>query len=80
VAALQVYAARAVSLRGAFSLNTWISVEPTRAPRYRRYEVLGFGVANGAQPSALTGWAPAIIGLARGHMPFSTGAARMSMR
>ena len=48
VAALQVYAARAVSLRGVFSVNTWIAVKLTQAPRYTRHEVLGFGVANGA--------------------------------
>jgi hypothetical protein len=31
-----------------FSLHTWIAVKPTGAPRYTRYEVLGFGVTNGA--------------------------------
>jgi Protein of unknown function (DUF3750) len=45
---IQVYAARAVSWRGVFSVHTWISVKPTEAQRYTRYEVLGFGVANGA--------------------------------
>jgi len=47
-AVVQVYAARAVSWRGVFSVHTWISVKPTGAERYTRYEVLGFGVANGA--------------------------------
>jgi hypothetical protein len=47
-AVIQVYAARAVSWRGIFSVHTWIAVKPTGAPRYTRYEVLGFGVANGA--------------------------------
>jgi hypothetical protein len=47
-AVIQVYAARAVSWRGVFSMHTWIAVKPTGAPRYTRYEVLGFGVANGA--------------------------------
>src|SRR6266446_9620128 len=47
-AVIQVYAARAVSWRGVFSLHTWIAVKPTGAERYTRYEVLGFGVANGA--------------------------------
>jgi hypothetical protein len=47
-AVIQVYAARAVSWRGVFSLHTWIAVKPTDAPRFTRYEVLGFGVANGA--------------------------------
>jgi hypothetical protein len=47
-AVIQVYAARAVSWRGVFSVHTWIAVKPTAAERYTRYEVLGFGVANGA--------------------------------
>src|SRR6516162_47336 len=47
-AVIQVYAARAVSWRGVFSVHTWIAVKPTGAGRYTRYEVLGFGVANGA--------------------------------
>jgi len=45
---IQVYAARAVSWRGFFSVHTWIIVKPAGAARYSRYEVLGFGVANGA--------------------------------
>jgi hypothetical protein len=47
-AVIQVYAARAVSWRGVFSVHTWIAVKPAGAQRYTRYEVLGFGVANGA--------------------------------
>ena len=47
-AVVQVYAARAVSWRGVFSVHTWIAVKPSGAERYTRYEVLGFGVANGA--------------------------------
>jgi Protein of unknown function (DUF3750) len=47
-AVIQVYAARAVSWRGVFSVHTWIAVKPTGAERFSRYEVLGFGVANGA--------------------------------
>src|SRR5690349_9595900 len=47
-AVIQVYAARAVAWRGVFSMHTWIAVKPTGAPRYTRYEVLGFGVADGA--------------------------------
>ena len=45
---IQVYAARAVSWRGAFAVHTWIVVKPEGAPRFTRYEVLGFGVADGA--------------------------------
>jgi len=40
--------ARAVSWRGVFSMHTWIAVKPSGAPRYARYEVLGFGVAKGS--------------------------------
>jgi len=47
-AVIQVYAARAVAWRGAFAVHTWIAVKPSGAERYSRYEVLGFGVANGA--------------------------------
>jgi hypothetical protein len=43
-----VFAAPAVSWRGIFSVHTWIAVKPAGAPRFTRYEVLGFGVANGA--------------------------------
>ena len=47
-AVIQVFAAPAASWRGIFSIHTWIAVKPTGAPRFTRYEVLGFGVANGA--------------------------------
>jgi hypothetical protein len=47
-AVIQVYAAPAVSWRGIFSLHTWVSVKPSGAQRYTRYEVVGFGVAGGA--------------------------------
>jgi Protein of unknown function (DUF3750) len=47
-AVIQVYAARAVAWRGAFAVHTWIVVKPEGAPRYSRYEVVGFGVAGGA--------------------------------
>jgi hypothetical protein len=47
-AVIQVYAARAVAWRGAFAVHTWIALKPGGAARYSRYEVMGFGVANGA--------------------------------
>ncbi len=47
-AVIQVFAAPAVSWRGVFSVHTWIAVKPAGAPRFTRYEVLGFGVAGGA--------------------------------
>jgi Protein of unknown function (DUF3750) len=46
-AIVQLYAARAVSWRGIFAVHTWIVVKPSNAARYTRYEVLGFGVAEG---------------------------------
>ena len=45
---IQVFAAPAVSWRGIFSVHTWVAVKPTGAPRFTRYEVLGFGIADGA--------------------------------
>ena len=47
-AVIRVFAAPAVAWRGVFSVHAWIAVKPTGAPRFTRYEVLGFGVANGA--------------------------------
>jgi len=46
-AVIQAYAARAVAWRGTFAVHTWIVVKPAGAPRYRRYEVVGFGVSRG---------------------------------
>ncbi len=47
-AVIQVYAARAVAWRAVFAVHTWIAVKPAGAPRFTRYEVIGFGVAGGA--------------------------------
>jgi hypothetical protein len=47
-AVIQVFAAPAVSWRGRFAVHTWISVKPSGAERFTRYEVVGFGVARGA--------------------------------
>ncbi|MGH7421929.1 MAG: DUF3750 domain-containing protein, partial [Candidatus Rokuibacteriota bacterium] len=47
-AVLQVYAARAVGWRGVMAVHSWISVKPSAAPAYTRYEVVGWGVGNGA--------------------------------
>jgi hypothetical protein len=47
-AVIQVYAAQAVSWRGVVAVHTWIAVKPSGAARYTRYEVVGFGVRNGA--------------------------------
>ena len=47
-AVIQVYAARTVGWRGFFAVHTWISVKPRDAESYTRYEVIGWGVGNGA--------------------------------
>ena len=47
-AVIQVYAARAVSWRGVLAVHTWIALKPSGAPAYTRYEVIGWGVAEGA--------------------------------
>jgi hypothetical protein len=44
---VQVYAARAVGWRGIFAVHTWIALKRTRAPAWRRYEVIGWGVDRG---------------------------------
>ncbi|HXH01770.1 MAG TPA: DUF3750 domain-containing protein [Candidatus Competibacteraceae bacterium] len=47
-AVLQVYAGRAFRWRGIFAVHTWIAAKPTGADHYTRFEVIGFGVAEGA--------------------------------
>ena len=47
-AVLQVYAARTVGWRGLFAVHTWIVVKPRGAAAYTRYEVIGWGVDQGA--------------------------------
>lgn len=42
-AVVQVYAARAGRWRGIFAVHSWIVVKPEDAPRYRRYDVVGWG-------------------------------------
>jgi len=45
---LQVYAARAVGWRGVAAVHTWVALKPAKAQAYTRYEVMGWGVGNGA--------------------------------
>jgi hypothetical protein len=47
-AVVQVYAARAVGWRGVMAVHTWVALKPEGAPAYTRYEVMGWGVGNGA--------------------------------
>ena len=49
-AVVQVYAARTVGWRGLFAVHTWIAVKPSGAAAYTRYEVIGWGVDQGAPP------------------------------
>jgi hypothetical protein len=44
---IQVYAARAVGWRGIFGVHTWVAVKDREAPRWTRYEVMGWGVERG---------------------------------
>lgn len=43
-AIIQIYAARAFSLRGAFGVHTWIAAKGKNADKYTRYEVIGWNV------------------------------------
>ena len=45
---LQVYAARTVGWRGVMAVHTWVAVKPSGAASYSRYEVMGWGVQQGA--------------------------------
>jgi hypothetical protein len=45
---VQVYAARAVGWRGVLAVHSWVALKPGGAAAYTRYEVMGWGVGNGA--------------------------------
>ncbi len=47
-AVLQVYAARSVGWRGVLAVHSWVAVKPSGAAAYTRYEVMGWGVDQGA--------------------------------
>lgn len=47
-AVIQVYAARAWGWKGVFAVHTWISLKHAGASGYDRYEVVGWGVGQGA--------------------------------
>jgi hypothetical protein len=49
-------------MAGGVLCTTWIAVKPTGSRRYTRYEVLGFGVANGAPAVRVDRTAPTITG------------------
>lgn len=46
-AVVQVYAARAFAVRGAFAVHTWIAAKPAGADHFTRYEVIGWNVRRG---------------------------------
>jgi hypothetical protein len=41
---IQFYAARSWGWRGIFGVHSWVAFKPRRAPRFTRYEVVGWGV------------------------------------
>ncbi len=45
---VQVYAARTWGWKGIFAVHSWIILKRRGAPRYDRYEVVGWGVGRGA--------------------------------
>jgi hypothetical protein len=47
-AVLQIYTARSVGWRGMLAVHSWIAVKPSGAAAYTRYEVMGWGVDQGA--------------------------------
>jgi hypothetical protein len=47
-AVIQFYAARTWGWRGIFGVHSWVAYKPKGAPRYIRYEVVGWGVGDGA--------------------------------
>lgn len=47
-AVIQVYAARAWGWKGVFAVHTWITIKHAGAANYDRYEVVGWGVNQGA--------------------------------
>ncbi len=74
-AVVQVYAARALSWRGAFGVHPWFAVKPAGAPAYTVYEVIGWRVYRGLPAVAVSnrtpdgrwfGAAPALLAELRG--------------
>ncbi len=47
-AVIQVYAARTVGVKGVLGVHTWVALKRSGAPRFTRYEVIGWGVDRGA--------------------------------
>ena len=47
-AIVQVYAARTWGWKGAFAVHSWLVYKPAGAASYTRWEVVGWGVGQGA--------------------------------
>lgn len=75
-AVLQVYSGRAFGWRGAFAVHTWVAAKPANAPRYTRYEVIGWYARGGGSGLTISeseapdaewyGSAPVLFGDLRG--------------
>lgn len=57
-AVVQVYAARALSWRGAFGVHPWFAVKPAGARAYTVYEVIGWRAYRGLPSVAVSNRAP----------------------
>jgi hypothetical protein len=53
-AIVQVYASRTFGWRGAFAVHTWVAAKPAGAPRYTRYEVIGWRLYAGRSGLSIT--------------------------
>ena len=57
-AIVQVYASRTFGWRGAFAVHTWLAAKPAGAPRYTRYEVIGWRAMGGGSALSISDSAP----------------------
>ena len=79
-AVIQVYAARAVSWRGIFSVHTWIAVKPTGPSATRGTRCSALASPQVPRRYASTGWDPTITGSAPDRRSCWTGADQVSTR
>ena len=57
-AVVQVYASRTFGWRGAFAVHTWVAAKPAGAPRYTRYEVIGWRAMGGGSALSVSDSVP----------------------
>jgi len=55
---IQVYAARAMGLKGLFGVHTWVAVKPAGVQSYTVYEVIGWRLRRGESPVVIRQRAP----------------------